>query len=104
MDMTSPEKNWDERLARARQLAPPADIDVRFAVRRALEAEIALGREARTSGKLWREVTDLSGTIWLRGLLGGGMLAAIPFWTTAWQAARELLDVARMAGPTLLGF
>jgi hypothetical protein len=104
MDMSDPEKNWDKRVAAARRLAAPTDIDVRWAVRRAIEAERSLGSKETGGRNLWSEVTDLAGATWLRGLLGGGLLAAIPLGAAAISAARELLEAARLASPTLLGF
>lgn len=99
---THPDKSWDALLARARKAAPPAGIDVRFALRRALEAEIAAG-SAQTRPSLWHELADLGGQTWLRWLLGGSAVAAIPLFSLAIQGGHELLEILRLA-PLMPGF
>jgi len=95
-------KSWNALLSSARQAAPPAGIDVRFALRRALEAEIATA--PRQDFSLWQELVNLTGQAWLRGLLGGSALAAIPLLSFAVPAGRDLLEILRLASPLLVGF
>lgn len=49
-------------------------------------------------------MSALTNVVWVRSLVGGGLLAAISFCVVAWESGMELLETARLAGPTLLGF
>ena len=97
MPSNKPEKDWNALVANAREARPPWRIDVRAQVLQTILA----GEEPAT---LWEDVSRLAGTMWMRGLLGGGALAAIPLLSYAAQAGRDLLDILHLAAPMVTGF
>jgi hypothetical protein len=97
-------KNWTDLTARARRTTPPTDIDVRVAVRRAIEMEGRAPAPVEAAATVWDELMALAGRRWLRGVMAGGVVAATTLMVIGASAARELLDVAQIAGPLLFGF
>jgi hypothetical protein len=87
-------QSWYDLLASARTARPPGGIDVRAAVRQAIESE-----PAQTGTTMWDELAALAQTIWLRGLLGGGAVAAACLVIFAIQSINQLMDIAHVAAP-----
>lgn len=98
--MNSPDQppSWNALVARARDAAPPADIDLRAAIRAEISAQPAT-RPSHPS--LLEDVLAACQARWLRTGFACGLVFA--GWT-CWQgvdAARELAALWSVAGPLM---
>ena len=95
-------KSWSALTAKARRASAPPEIDVRAAVRGAIEAEgVAPLRPAPT---VWEELLALARLPSLRGLFAGGAALAAALLFVGLHAAVELHDALQIAGPLVAGF
>ena len=101
MDTTpNKSKSWNTLVTQARSGQTLPDIDVRVAVRRALEVEVARAHtEAPTN--VWEELLRVAGTVWFRGVLGTGVVVAVTLIVASMSAINELLQAGQLTG--LLG-
>lgn len=97
--MNSPKpRNWPDLTETARTAAPPAEIDVRFAVRQQIESK---PHPMRQPLGLMDELATLLQVGWLRGALAALLVTSIFACWHGLDAAREIAWFYELQGPAL---
>lgn len=101
----SDKPSWTALVSEARKAAPPADLDIRFSLRRAIEAERALASQRKSAPQptIWDDLAALAGFGWFRGVMAASFVVALPLFFAGLKAGGEVLHAIAIAGPMLAG-
>ena len=100
MDTPSPKpKSWDQLTRHARSAPPPADVDLRAAIR----AEISSSPVQPQAGSLFDDVLSLFQSRWLQSSFAALSLAAVLACLESKDVMNELAWIWQLQGPVLPG-
>lgn len=100
MDTPSPKsKSWDQLTRHARSAPPPADVDLRAAIR----AEISSSPFQPQAASLFDDVLSLCRSRWLQSSFAALALAAVLTCRESMDVVNELAWIWQLQGPMLPG-